>query len=117
MGVQVPPLLDQMRDRTLRCMFCNRETMLSCMDATSSQLSQHYRGAGQQYEAVFDAPAPLRMTEFALQNAQLPAVVRWMKEQKLYMRVVGGDSGSSLFFGPVQRSSGHVVDYGAGAPL
>jgi hypothetical protein len=65
-----------------------------------------------QVEAVFDEPAPLLLMEFALlhvQNPHLADVIRFMIEQRCYMRV-WGDS-SSIFFGPLLRDSQCVVDF------
>lgn len=102
--VQVPTLLERQRDSTLRCMFWARETMLQCVQAEA--------GTNAQYDAIFDEPAPIVMTEFFLHQEQhLPAIVRYMTQSKSYMRA-WTESGS-FFFGVLLRDNGHVVDFAA----
>ena len=98
-GVQVPPLLEPLRDTTLHCMFWNKETMLACVQAEA-------RGA--ECEAVFDQPAPMTMRETLYHTERLPVVVKYLVQHRCYLRV-WCDSGS-LFFGPVVKGEGNVAD-------
>lgn len=104
-GVAVPPLLERVRGNgTLRCAFLNRESMTECMQSQTA--------TGVQLEAVFDEPAPLLLTEVTLLHVltlHLADVVRYMIEQRCYMRAWG--ESSSLFFGPLMRDSQCVVDF------
>lgn len=99
-GVQVPPLLAKLRDDTLRCMFCNKETMLECTQVDSR---------GVEYEPVFDEPPPMVMKEYGYGGQpRMPAIVKYMLANHCYMRV-WSDS-SSLFFGPVMKDTKRVAD-------
>lgn len=102
-NVQVPPLLEKLRDGTLRCMFWHKETMLDCVQADAH---------GVEHEVLFYEPAPMALIEFAFHeshNPRLPAVIKFMVEHRCYLRV-WSDSGS-LFFGPVLKRNGNVADY------
>lgn len=113
-GVAVPPQLERQREGTLRCMFWTRETMLSCVQADRGSSGGAGTGAGLQAEPIFDEPAPVVLTEFALlaqHTAHLPSIVRFMAQHKSYMRM-WTDSGS-LFFGVLLRENGHVADFGS----